>query len=87
MSIIQTLHSFLKLSLPSIHEMRLKALMAAVEAGLSGASISITTLGRALSGQAFIKHKIKRMDRLVGNANLGNERKAIYGIMTQWLLK
>jgi len=87
MSIIQTLHSFLKLSLPSIHETRLKALMAAVEASLSGASISITTLGRALSGQAFIKHKIKRMDRLVGNANLGNERKAIYGIMTQWLLK
>ena len=69
MSIIQTLHSFLRLSLPSIHETRLKALMAAVEASLSGASISITTLGRALSGQAFIKHKIKRMDRLVGNAN------------------
>ena len=68
MSIIQTLHSFLRLSLPSIHETRLKALMAAVEASLSGASISITTL-RALSGQAFIKHKIKRMDRLVGNAN------------------
>ena len=61
--------------------------MAAVEAGLSGASMSITTLGQALSGPAFIKHKIQRMDRLVGNSTLGNERKAIYAVMTQCLLK
>lgn len=87
MSIIKTLHNFLKLSLPSIHAARLQALMAAVEAGLSGASLSITALGRALSGPAYIKHKIKRMDRLVGNSSLGNERMAIYGVMTQWLLK
>lgn len=87
MSIIQTLHNFLKLSLPGIHGTRLQALMAAVEAGLSGASISITTLGRALSGPVFIKHKIKRMDRLMGNNHLGKERISIYGVMTQWLLK
>jgi hypothetical protein len=87
MSIIKTLHNFLKLSLPSIHAARLQALMAAVEAGLSGASLSITALGRALSGPAYIKHKIKRMDRLVGNSSLGNERMALYGVMTQWLLK
>lgn len=87
MSIIQTLHNLLNLSLPCIHGARLQALMAAVEAGLSGASLSITTLGRALSGPAFIKHKIKRMDRLIGNNHLAKERIAIYGVMTQWLLK
>jgi hypothetical protein len=87
MSIIKTLHNLLKLSLPGIHAARLQALMAAVEAGLSGASLSITALGRAVSGPAFIKHKIKRMDRLAGNSHLGNERLAIYGAMTQWLLK
>lgn len=73
MSIIKTLHNLLKLSLPGIHAARLQALMAAVEAGLTGASLSITALGRALSGPAFIKHKIKRMDRLAGNSYLGSE--------------
>src|SRR5690606_7576163 len=87
MSIIETLHNWFRLSLPSLHASRLNALMAAVEAGLSGASLSITALGRAVSGPAFIKHKIKRMDRLAGNRHLGTERLALYGVMAQWLLK
>jgi len=74
MSIISTLHNLLKQSLPDLHGSRLKALMAAVEAGLTGASVAITTLGRAISGTAFIKHKIKRLDRLVGNPHLKSER-------------
>jgi hypothetical protein len=44
--------------------------MAAVQAGLKGASVSITQLGRSISGPAYIKHKIKRMDRLAGNYHL-----------------
>ena len=87
MSIIALLHNLLKEALPSIHATRLQALMAAVEAGLSGASVSITTLGRALSGSAYIKHKIKRVDRLAGNRHLKTERLGLYGAMTQWLLQ
>jgi hypothetical protein len=87
MSIIALLHNLLKEKLPSIHATRLRALMAAVEAGLSGASVSITDLGRAVSGPAYIKHKIKRMDRLAGNCHLNTERMALYGAMTQWLLQ
>jgi hypothetical protein len=87
MSIIALLHNLLKEKLPSIHATRLIALMAAVEAGLKGASVSITELGRTLSGPAYIKHKIKRMDRLAGNRHLNTERMALYGAMTQWLLQ
>ena len=87
MSIIALLHNLLKESLPSIHATRLQALMAAVEAGLHGAPVSITALGRSLSGPAYIKHKIKRMDRLAGNHHLKTERMALYAAMTQWLLK
>ena len=87
MSIIALLHNLLKERLPSIHATRLTALMAAVEAGLKGASVSITELGRTLSGPACIKHKIKRMDRLAGNRHLNTERMAVYGAMTQWLLQ
>jgi hypothetical protein len=64
MSNLKTLHNLLQPAIPSLHAARLNALMAAVEAGLSGVSASITGLGRALSGPAFIKHKIKRIDRL-----------------------
>jgi hypothetical protein len=87
MSIIALLHNLLKEKLPGIHATRLTALMAAVEAGLKGASVSITTLGRGLSGPAYIKHKIKRMDRLAGNRHLNIERTAVYGAITQWLLQ
>ena len=79
MTIIKTLHSLLKQLLPDLHAARLNALMAAVEAGLTGASVTITDLGRAVSGSAFIKHKIKRLDRLVGNRQLNTERMALYG--------
>ncbi|MDP1663576.1 MAG: IS4 family transposase, partial [Methylobacter sp.] len=62
-------------------------LMIAVGAGLTGASVSITTLGRAISGPTFIKHKIKRLDRLVGNRHLKSDRIALYGAMARFLLK
>ena len=87
MSIIAPQHNLLKEKLPSIHANRLSALMAALEAGPSKASISITELGRSISGPAYIKHKIKRMDRLAYNCHLKTERTAVYGAMTQWLLQ
>ncbi len=87
MSIIALLRNLLKEKLPEIHATRFTALMAAVEAGLKGASVSITTLGRGLSGPAYIKHKIKRMDRLTGNRHLNTERTAVYGAMVEWLLQ
>jgi hypothetical protein len=60
--IIQILHTLLKPNLPTMHLRRFKALMAAVESGLKGASVTITLLGRAVSGETQIKHKIKRVD-------------------------
>ena len=67
MSTICLLHGLFKQAIPTLHNSRIKALLAAVETGLKGASLSLTALGRALSGPAYIKHKIKRMDRLIGN--------------------
>ena len=83
----QVLHTLLKKSVPFIHAKRLTALIAAVDSVLSGASVSITGLGRYLPGEAFLKHKIKRMDRLMGNAHLMQERIAIYRLLTHRLLR
>jgi hypothetical protein len=44
-------------------------------------------LDGGLSGPTYIKHKIKRMDRLAGNRHLNIERTAVYGAITQWLLQ
>lgn len=52
-----------------------------------GSQLSITGLGRTLAGDAEIKHKIKRMDRLVGNRQLAAERLAVYTAMVSWLLQ
>jgi hypothetical protein len=68
MAIITTLHNLLKRSLPGIHAARLQALMAAVEAGLTGTSLSITALGRALSLKLFylaLMNISKKMDHAI----------------------
>ncbi|MEO7884384.1 MAG: IS4 family transposase, partial [Nitrosospira sp.] len=71
---VAVLHKHLQKAVPSIHSTRLKALMAAVGSAFCGAQVSITSLGRSLPNEAFIKHKIKRMDRLIGNTRLHQER-------------
>lgn len=80
------LHKLLKNAAPSIHAVRLKALMHAVQALTHGARVSITSLGRNLAGNAFDKHKIKRMDRLVANPHLFQERVRIYNVLTTTIL-
>jgi hypothetical protein len=84
---IALFHKRLQKAVPSIHRTRLNALMAAVGAVLCGSQASITSLGRGLSNTAFLKHKIKRMDRLIGNTRLTQERWDIYAALTRWLVQ
>ena len=44
-----------------------RALMAATESLMGGAQLTLSNLGRRLSGNSRTKHKIKRVDRLLGN--------------------
>jgi hypothetical protein len=84
---VALLHKRLQKAVPSLHRTRLKALMAAVGSVLCGAQVSITSLGRRISNPAFVKHKIKRMDRLIGNTRLTQERWDIYAALTYWLVQ
>ena len=70
-----------------IHATRLKALMAAIQALTLGAKARVTSLGRHVTGTAFDKHKIKRMDRLLSNPHLYQERRNIYTALTRRLVK
>jgi hypothetical protein len=54
------------------HAVRAAALVRAVGALLTGGRLSLTHLGRNMSGTARVKHQIRTVDRLLGNAHLRN---------------
>ncbi|WP_026972033.1 IS4 family transposase [Aliagarivorans marinus] len=71
---VQILHEMLADQCPSINKKRLNSLMLATQALLDGDSLSLTELGRSITGPVAPKHNIKRMDRLFGNTHLRYER-------------
>lgn len=75
------LHSWLGSLLSCIHVKRLIALFDVIAATVSGPALSVTSVGRRLTGTTTLKHKIKRADRLIGNTHLYSERKPIYSAL------
>jgi hypothetical protein len=82
----KVLHKLLIQSVPSIHATRLNTVIVSVQALTQGARATVTSLGRGLMGKAYDKHKIKRVDRLLSNARLYQERHSIYNALTRRLL-
>ena len=86
MQAIRFLHRALAQALPSIHSRRLTTLMSCVSSLLQGRRLTLTALGRFMPGQAFPKHAIKRVDRLLGNQHLRAERPLFYWVILRALL-
>lgn len=86
MPTLGSMHALLAQGCAQMHVTRRRALLAVVEAALRGGALSLTSLGRALAGTAYVKHKIKRVDRLLGNRKLAAERSKIYEALTRWLI-
>jgi hypothetical protein len=63
------------------------SLFSAAEALIRCRVLSINALGRALSSSAYVKHCIKRMDRLFGNKILHEEINIFYKNMSHCYLK
>ncbi len=80
------LQKFFSVSLPAVHPHRQNVVVAAVDSVSQGATVSITAMGRGLSAATRIKHRVKRMDRLIGNPRLQGERDQFYHAMIQRLL-
>lgn len=64
---------FFQGALAPFHQYRQNALVDATVALLNGASLTLTSIGRFLPGQAQVKNKIKRVDRLLGNSSLHDD--------------
>lgn len=86
MHAIGMLQNWVGQALPEIHRTRLNTLFVAVEGLLRGQQLYLTAVGRNLRSQTSEKHAIKRIDRLLGNHRLAQEREALYGWMSRLLL-
>ena len=64
--------------LKHMHARRLGTLLAAVASSVNGPALSLTDVGRRFAGEALLRHKIKRADRLLGNRRLQQEAHSIY---------
>lgn len=80
------LHNWLASALPSIHAKRLQALLDTVGALLMDRRLGLTALGRALPGPVAPRHAIKRVDRLLGNRHLHEERPLFYWLVAHLLI-
>lgn len=74
---------FLKNILEPLHLYRQNSLIDATSAVINGSSLTLTSIGRHLTGTASVKNKIKRVDRLLGNPHLQNEVSTIFQRITQ----
>jgi len=74
-------------SFPEIHAKRLASLLAAVEAIVSDSRLTLSDMGRWLSGPVAVKHNIKRIDRLLGNDTLHTEMPSLYEALVRQCLE
>jgi DDE family transposase len=86
MHAITILHRILSTNFPEIHAKRLASLLAAVGAVVSGSRLTLSDIGRGLSGPVAVKHNIKRTDRLLGNALLHTEMSSLYEALVRHCL-
>ncbi len=62
----------------TMHKIRRQSLKAMLTSLMSGASLSVTKLGRHINSHTTEKHQIKRSTRLCSNPHLQAEMAAIY---------
>ena len=74
----QVCQTFFRDALAPFHQYRQNALLDATVALTRGASLTLTSIGRHLPGHAQVKHKIKRVDRLLGNTALHHDIPLIF---------
>ncbi len=72
--------------LVGIHRRRVAVLLEAVAATVSGPRLTLTEIGRRFRGGLDLRHRIKRADRLLGNAHLQRDAKEIYTALARQLL-
>ena len=73
-------------ALDSMHALRRRVLLRAVEAVIHGRRLTLLDLARSWPGAERIRAPLKALDRLLGNHHLHAEREHAYKAMTRWLV-
>ena len=82
----QVLDTYLRKHCQEIHKTRMRGLITATLALMTGKKLSVTGLGRAIQTLAKTKHNIKRADRLVGSATVHQDRPRIYQALAKLII-
>jgi hypothetical protein len=74
-------------ALDSMHAVRSRVLLRAVEAVIHGRRLTLIDLARSWPGAERIRAPLKALDGLLGNRHLHAEREHIYHSMVRWLVR
>jgi DDE family transposase len=74
-------------ALDFMHAKRIAAFWRAIEGLLRGQQLWLTALGRSLPGTCTDKHRIKAIDRFVGNAAIQTSLLQLYAALAKFLLR
>lgn len=80
------LQKLLRRSIPSLHLKRLTTLVEVVDGALRGGRLTLSALARSLDSACAVRHRIKRVDRLLGNHRLHEERLLFYRLLCDLLI-
>lgn len=86
MHALSMLHNLFESCDVVMHAKRRDALFKAVTTALAGHALTLTRLAVGMAGAAAVKHRVKGVDRLLGNVHLHDECYALYAALsTHWL--
>jgi hypothetical protein len=71
----------------TMHTYRVRALLGAVQCLLSCRRLILMDMARSWPGAQRVRAPLKRLDRLLSNSHLADEREALYAAMTRWLIR
>lgn len=86
MHAVGVLQKLLQDSIPNLHLSRLKALLCTVRSAMATRRLTLSGLARGLPTGQAMRHRIKRVDRLLGNRHLHSERPMFYQLLCRQLM-
>ena len=86
MHAIKSVTILLEKCLADLHAKQRDSIQLAVNAALSGGDLSLSGLSQCMPCRTALRHRIKRMDRLLGNLKIQRARPRLYGeVARSWL--
>lgn len=87
MTVSETVYLQLEQFCPEVHVSRLQAVMDVAVGLTKSKRLTIAEIGRHLPSQIDLKHRIKKVDRVLGNHHLYDELNSIYSGLSQYVFK